>query len=488
MQSISKDLEKLSEDFSILKIEKLWIEKVKATLDEYMAIPNVSPAFDSNWKTNGHIDNVISLFEKFAKQNAPVNATVKVQEIENRTPLLVVDVPARNYDGDDVVLIYGHSDKQPPMKNWRDGIEPFAANYIGDRLYGRGGADDGYAIFSALLAMSYLEENDITHARFVLVIEASEESGSPDLPAHLEVLDSSLAKPLGEVSLVVCLDSGCLDYEHLWITQSLRGLLQVNLEVKVLDQGTHSGGAGGIVPSAFHILRELLDRIAEPGTGELKLKELHMDIPKFVKAGASNTAEILGTVQAHGLPFADGVKPLKEEVRDQLISNTYRPALEIIGIEGLPDIQNAGNVLRDKIEVALSFRLPPEVDPQTAANAVIEELKKNPPFDAQVRVETDSLASGWAAPQSQDWLNHAFRVSSNMYFGNTHQVMGEGGTIPFMAMLGQKYPKSQFMVTGVLGPESNAHGPNEFLDLPTAYKVTGALAGVLQSHGRRENG
>ena len=485
MQSISKDYENLQEKFSVLEIEKLWNEKVKQTLDDYMSIPNVSPAFDANWKENGYIDKVIFLFEKFANENAPRNSMVKVQQLEGKTPLLVVDVPARNYNGGDVVLIYGHSDKQPPMKNWRDGIEPFAPTYIGDRLFGRGGADDGYAIFSSLLAINYLDENEIDHARIVLIIEASEESGSTDLPAHLEALDSSLEAPLGDVSLVVCLDSGCLDYEHLWITQSLRGLLQVNFEVKVLEQGTHSGGAGGIVPSAFHVFRKVLDRIAEPGSGEILLPDLFSPIPDHVLNGAKSTAEILGSVQAHGLPFSNGVLPIYEKVEDQLVANTFKPALEIIGIEGIPDLENAGNVLRDKIKVALSFRLPPDVDPMVAASAVKSELVSDPPFGAQIRIEIDSLASGWAAPKLSEWIQKSFEQSSKVYFGRDYQVMGEGGTIPFMAMLGEKYPKAQFMVTGVLGPESNAHGPNEFLDLPTTFRVTGSVAGVLLSHGKR---
>jgi len=462
-----------------------WNEKVKDTFDKYLSIPNVSPAFDASWEKTGHIEKVVQLFEEWARENAPVSSKIYIQRIAGKTPLLVIDIPALNYADNDCVLLYGHLDKQPPMDGWRENLEPFQATYIDDRIYGRGSADDGYALFSSLLACKYLEENNISHARMIVIIEACEESGSPDLPAHLDELNNTLDEPLGDISLVVCLDSGCLTYDHLWITRSLRGLLQINFDVKVLEQGTHSGGAGGIVPSAFHIIRELLDRIADPRTGAIKLEELKVDIRDDIKQAATNVAKILETTDAHGLPFAEGVEPLHEDVADQLIANTYEPQLEIIGLEGIPKIEDAGNVLRPHISVALSFRLPPGVDPQVAAAAVSEQLVKDRSFNAQLSVVVDSLASGWEAPQIQDWLNVVLSDASKEYFGNDVQSMGEGGTIPFMAMLGEKYPQAQFMVTGVLGPESNAHGPNEFLHLPTCMKVTASVSKVLEAHGGR---
>lgn len=485
MSSVSKDNRNLQDFFSLDEIKNDWNEKVKATLDEYMTIPNVSPAFDANWIATGHIDAAMALYEKWAKENCPERAHVFVQRLDGKTPLLVIDIPSRNYDARDVVLLYGHLDKQPPMEGWRDGMEPFAANYVGDRLFGRGGADDGYALFSALLACNYLEDNELAHARCVIVIEASEESGSPDLPEHLQHLDATLSDPLGDISLVVCLDSGCLDFDHLWITQSLRGLLQINVTVRVLDQGTHSGGAGGIVPSATHIARTLLARISESPSGRILLPELCPHVPQHILDAAENVGKILGSTQAHGLPFAPGVLPLHESVAAQLIANTFEPSLEIIGIDGIPSTSDAGNVLRPEVTLALSFRLPPSVDPHLAAAAVTEQLVRDTPYNAQVSVVVDSLASGWAAPESAQWLLDACDESSRHYFGDSAQYMGEGGTIPFMAMLGKQFPNAQFFVTGVLGPESNAHGPNEFLDIPTAHRVTACVSHVLVAHGQQ---
>ncbi len=465
-------------------IKTKWNDDVKDTFDNYLSIPNVSPAFDSNWKQNGYIDEVANLFLNFADNHAPKNAKVFLQEIENKTPLLVIDVPAQNYKGDDTVLIYGHLDKQPKMTGWDEGIEPFSATYIGERVYGRGSSDDGYALFSALIALDSIDENT-SRARTVVIIEASEESGSPDLVAHLEKLESSTETALGNVSLVVCLDSGCLTYEHFWITRSLRGLLQLNVSVKVLEQGMHSGAAGGIVPSAQHIMREFINRISEPGSGKILVEELYADIPQDIIESAQSVAKIIGDTKGHGLAFAQDVLPIHSDVASQIIANTYEPQLEIIGIDGVPAIKDAGNVLLPEVMYALSFRIPPGVDPNLAAAKITEKILEDIPYGAQVNVVVDSLASGWQAPKVQDWLANAIEQASQDYFSNTAQHMGEGGSIPFMAMLGEKYPDSQFVVTGVLGPGSNAHGPNEFLDLPTAYKVTASITDIIKAHGSR---
>ena len=282
--------------------------------------------------------------------------------------------------------------------------------------------------------------------------------------------------------MVICLDSGALTYEHLWITNSLRGLIEIHLTIRTLKQGTHSGGAGGIVPSTTHVLRALLDRIAKSPSGEILLEELNVEIPKNIIEAAENVALILGKNNPHGLPFAENVEPLDKKVSDQLIANTYKPALEIIAIEGIPKIENAGNVLLPEVKVGLSFRLPPGVKPEIAIAAIAEELNRDTPYNAQISLKIESLASGWAAPIQKEWLTNALNETSMKHFGKPAQYMGEGGTIPFMFMLGEKYRDAQFMVTGLLGPESNAHGPNEFLHLPTFFKLTACVADVLSSY------
>ena len=464
-------------------VREIWDSKVKSTFDQYLKIKNVSPAYSPTWKEDGYMDEAINLFEEWAKQNAPDGSTVFIQNIEGKTPLLVIDIPSNSDASTDTVLLYGHIDKQPEMVGWREGMDPWSPTYIDDRLYARGSADDGYAMFSSIIAVNEIVNSGIIHQRMLIVIEASEESGSPDLPSHLEVLNEKLIKnkcePMLDVSLVVCLDSGALTYDHLWITNSLRGLIEIKLTIKTLNQGTHSGGAGGIVPSTTNILRTLLDRISESPSGEIILKELHVEIPDHIEDAAVNVGEILKNVEAHGLPFANNVKPLDVKVSDQLIANTYKPSLEIIGIDGIPSTAKAGNVLLPEITVALSFRIPPGVDPEIAAGVIVDELNRETPYDANVSVQVVSMANGWEAPQRTKVFTESINQASLKHFGKPSQYMGEGGTIPFMYMLGEKYANAQFLVTGLLGPESNAHGPNEFLHLPTLYKLTACVSDIL---------
>jgi acetylornithine deacetylase/succinyl-diaminopimelate desuccinylase-like protein len=465
------------------KVKEIFETKIKKTFDKYLTIPNVSPAYSSTWQIDGHMEKALLLFEKWAKENGPTNSTIFIQRIENKTPLLVIDTPARGNGSSDCVLLYGHVDKQPEMTGWKEGINPWASTYIDGRVYGRGSADDGYALFCAITAINDLEDNNISHPRFLTIIEASEESGSPDLPDHLGILNATLKEnkcdEIVDVTLVICLDSGALTYDHLWITNSLRGLIEIHLNIKTLNQGTHSGGAGGITPSTTHILRSLLDRVSLSPSGEVILESLNVEIPQYILDAAENTANILGSTDAHGLPFAKNVEPLYENVADQIIANTYKPALEIIGIDGIPNLVNAGNVLLPEINVALSFRIPPGVKPEIAVSDIVGELNRDTPYNAQITVKVDSLASGWAAPARTQKLSDAFEQASQKHFSNPVQYMGEGGTIPFMFMLGEKYPNAQFMVTGLLGPESNAHGPNEFLHLATFYKLTSCVSDVL---------
>jgi acetylornithine deacetylase/succinyl-diaminopimelate desuccinylase-like protein len=404
-----------------------------------------------------------------------------VHEIEGRTPVLLVDVPpAGGGDAGDTVLLYGHLDKQPPFTGWRDGLGPWDPVVDGDRLYGRGSADDGYSTFSAVTALEAVRAAGGSHSRCVILIEASEESGSPDLPAHLEALGDRLGTP----SLVIALDSWCGDYDRLWITTSLRGLLDMTLRVEVLTEGVHSGSAGGVVPSSFRVLRSLLSRIEDERSGELLPRELHTDIPDHRLRQIAATAPDLGDF-ADRYPFAGDTRPERPTTEQVLIARTWQPALEVVGIEGAPPPGAAGNVLRPSTAVKLSIRVPPTADPVAAADAVERRLTADPPYGAIVTVQRGSAEPGWHAPPESPWLGSAIEAASVTAFGQGPRSLGEGGTIPFMGMLGRQYPDAQYVITGVLGPESNAHGPNEFLHLPTARKVTMAVAHILDAHACR---
>ena len=460
--------------------DKTWDDSILPSITDYIRIPNKSPAFDPQWQEHGYMDAAVTLMEGWARAKivALKGATLDVIRLEGRTPLIFIDLPGNN---DDCVLLYGHLDKQPEMKGWHDGFGPWEPRREGDRLYGRGAADDGYAIYASITALLALHEQNIPRARCIIIIEAGEESGSPDLPAYIDHLSDRLGRP----SLVVCLDSGCGNYDQLWLTTSLRGIAMGNLKVKVLTEGVHSGDASGIVPSSFRIARQLLSRVEDEATGAIRLQDLYVQVPPQRIEQAKQAAKILGHEIFNKLPFAGATRPMSEDLTELVLNRTWRPQLAVTGIEGYPLPENGGNVLLPYSTVKLSFRLPPTTDAAKATALIKTTLEKDPPYGAEVEFDAEDGQSGWEAPALAPWLEASIGKASQMAFGKPAAFMGEGGSIPFMGMLGAKFPNTQFVITGVLGPHSNAHGPNEFLDIPTAKRVTAAIAQIVTDHYAR---
>jgi acetylornithine deacetylase/succinyl-diaminopimelate desuccinylase-like protein len=456
------------------------------TLETYATIPCQSPNFDADWATNGHIDAAVDLLAAFANERTFAAADVTIHRLEGRTPVLCVTVEATTDDeetADDrgTVVLYGHLDKQPPLGEWSEGLDPYVPVRRGDRLYGRGLADDGYSTFSALLAIEALETAGVPHPRCVVLIEACEESGSPDLEAYLDYL----APKLGQVELMICLDSGALTYDRLWVTTSLRGVVMIDVAIEVLERGMHSGLASGVVPSSFRVLRQLLDRIEDPATGEILLPELHCDIPEHVRAAAETVAGEFGDIASADMPAVEGLQFLGEPGADRIIRRTWKPTLSVVGMAGIPPLERAGSVLRPFTTATLSLRLPPLVDAHSALAAVERVLTTDVPHGAKVTLSRPEAADGWASPTLQPWLLEALDEASSAAFGTVAGYTGEGGTIPFLASLGRRYPGVQFVATGVLGPEANAHGIDEMLDLPTAVGVTNAVSTILAAFTQR---
>lgn len=460
-------------------VTTLWQDSILPALVEYVRIPNKSPNFDPDWAAHGHMDRAVALAERWCRNQPIAGMQIEVVRLPGRTPLLFIEVAGQR---DDTVLLYGHLDKQPEFTGWAEGLGPWTPVIRDDKLYGRGGADDGYAVFSSLAAIRALQEQGIPHARCVLVIECCEESGSFDLPHYID----HLAPRLGTPSLVVCLDAECGNYDQLWCTTSLRGNLVGTLKVEVLTEGVHSGNGTGVVPSSFRILRELLARVEDERTGDIRVEALHMPIPAQRLEQTRRTAEVLGDSVYKKFPFAGGTQPVSYDSYELLLNNTWRPTLAVTGAEGLPDFGNAGNVLRPWTAVKLSFRLPPTCDPKRAAEAVKKTLETNPPYNAKVEFKIGSSMGGWNAPPVADWLHDSMQRASRAFFGADVMYMGTGGSIPFMGMLGERFPQAQFLVTGLLGPKSNAHGPNEFLHIPTGKKLTMCVAQVLADHAARK--
>ena len=460
-------------------LDRFWEEEILPSLTAYIAVPNVSVMFDAEWEAHGHMETALEMGRAFMQKHAPEDATLHVGRIAGRTPLLLLDCPGT---AEGTILMYGHLDKQPEMVGWREGLGPWSPVREGDRLYGRGGADDGYALYAALAALKAVARESKPRARVVLLVEFSEESGSPDLPAYME----HFAEVLGRPDLVICLDSGAGNYDQLWSTTSLRGMVGGTLQAEVLTEGVHSGDAGGVVPPPFLVLRKLLDKIEEPGTDRIVPDALHAEIPAERVEQAAAAAETLGEEMFSRFPWAGDAGPSPGKSAAELILNrTWRPTMAVTGQGGLPPLEIAGNVLLPQVTLNLSLRLPPTVDPKVAQQALREAVEADPPFGAKVTLRFHEPAAGWNAPALAPWLGDALRDASMEAFGKPAMFMGEGGSIPFMAMLGERFPEAQFVVTGVLGPQSNAHGPNEFLEIAYAKRLTEAVATVVARHAAR---
>lgn len=459
------------------RIDEAWDESILDQLKAYVRIPNKSPQFDSNWETHGYMEQAVQLMANWCREQAVPGMQVEIRRLPGKTPLLLVDIPG---ELPGCVLLYGHLDKQPEFSGWLPGLGPWEPVMREGKLYGRGAADDGYAVFSSLVAIAALKEQNVKLARCVLLIEASEESASIDLPAHLDALGADIGDP----SLVICLDAECGDYDRLWCTTSLRGNLTGRLQVRVLTEGVHSGMATGIVPTPFRIVEQLLARIEDPATGTMLLDELRVNIPEDRRVQIRTAAEVLGPMVAGKLPWAQSVRAISSNPIELLISNTWDAALAVIGADGLPPVASAGNVLLPELEFKLSIRLPPTCNAMRALQAVKTALEHDPPYGANVRFEVDSFGDGWNAPPFESWLEQSLARASQLVYEKAAVHSGCGGTIPFMSMLGQRIPHAQFFVTGVLGPHSNAHGPNEFLHVDYAKRLTACVSIVLADHAR----
>jgi len=487
---------------ALRQISSAWDDDIVHQLTDYIAVPAKSPMFDPDWAQQGYIDTVVRSAADWVQAQKVAGLTLDIVRLPGRTPVLFFELAASDgatqpivADADKIraagqndqkgqtVLMYGHLDKQPEFSGWRSDLGPWTPKYQDGKLYGRGGADDGYALYAAIAAIQALKTQQVAHPRVVGLIETCEESGSYDLLPYLDAL-----KPrLGDVGLVICLDSGAGNYDQLWLTSSLRGMASGVLKVEVLTEGVHSGDASGLVPSSFRILRHLLDRLEDSATGRLLPELFHCQVPADRLAQAQATATILGDEVYKRFPWAhadcggasQSMLPTTTDPLQALLNRTWMPTLSVTGVEGMPDLVNAGNVLRPYTAFKLSLRLPPLIDAASAVAQLKTLLEDNAPYQAKVTFDHAAGATGWNAPSTAPWFEQALNAASQSCFGAPCGYIGQGGTIPLMNMLSKGFPKAQMMVCGVLGPKSNAHGPNEFLHVPYAKKLTAAVAQVM---------
>ena len=473
-------------------ISAQWDGDIVRRLTDYIAIPAKSPSFDPDWVAHGHIETVVRQAADWVLAQKVPGLQLEIVRLQKpdgslRTPVLFFEIAGTKQASDQTVLMYGHLDKQPEFNGWRNDLGPWTPKYEDGRLYGRGGADDGYAVYAAIAAVQALKAQDVPHPRIVGLIETCEESGSYDLLPYIDALRAPGNNRLGDVGLVVCLDSGAGNYDQLWLTTSLRGMASGTLKVEILTEGIHSGDASGLVPSSFRIMRQVLDRLEDSATGRLLPASFHCEVPADRLAQAQATAAILGEEVYKRFPWAHYdcggsttfALPTTTDPLQALLNRTWLPTLSVTGAEGFPAIQDAGNVLRPWTAFKLSLRLPPLVDAAAAVQELKALLEDNAPYQARVTFDSGGGATGWNAPAATPWFETALNEASQAHFGASCGYIGQGGTIPLMNMLSEGFPKAQMMVCGVLGPRSNAHGPNEFLHVPYARKLTAAVAQVL---------
>ena len=481
---------------ALTEVSRAWDGDIVRQLQDYIAIPAKSPMFDAQWAQRGYLDTVVRNAAAWVEAQKLAGLKLEVIRLEGRTPMLFFEVPASGGEMNaavtpKTVLMYGHLDKQPEFSGWRSDLGPWTPKLEDGKLYGRGGADDGYAVYASIAAIQALQSQKLAHPRIVGLIETCEESGSYDLLPYVDALRAPGNNRLGDVGLVVCLDSGAGNYEQLWLTTSLRGMASGVLKVEILTEGVHSGDASGVVPSSFRVMRQVLDRLEDSATGRLLPPSFHCEVPAERMAQARVTAGILGEELYQRFPWAHYdcagearvTLPMTTDPLQALLNRTWVPTLSVTGAEGLPDLQNAGNVLRSFTAFKLSLRLPPLVNAASAVQELKTLLEDNAPYQARVTFEGLSSATGWNAPETAPWFSQALDAASRNFYGAPCGYIGQGGTIPLMNMLSKGFPKAQMMVCGVLGPKSNAHGPNEFLHVPYARKLTAAVAQVIAHMG-----
>ena len=460
-------------DRLMARSDELWEESIIPSLTEFIKIEALSPSFEPNWREKGELDTTIELFTKWLVDQELEGMEYKIHRIDERTPVLLVTVEGT---GPGEVIFYSHLDKQPSRPNlWSEGLHPLKAVRRDPWLYGRGALDDGYGGYVCVTALKMLQEQGVPYPRSHFLIETCEESGSYDLPPYLE----SLTKDLGEPDLIVVLDSGGPDYEHIWVTEALRGLVAGNLSVRVSNEGVHSGMSGGVIPSSFRIQRMLLDRVEDSNTGKILIPEMHVEISDKVRNEAEQLGNLLGDELWSQLPVVDSLKPQNEGAAEILLDINWRPAMSVIGADGIPPTQTAGNVLRTNTDLKLSFRIPPGVLSEDIDSILKETLESNPPYGSQVEYIPDAAADGFHAPAMDGKIADALSTASLHISGYPPMATWVGGTIPFMAMMQKKYPSAQFFCTGTGGPGNNAHGPDEKLHIPSSKRLTAVLSATI---------
>ena len=452
-------------------IEKIFTSHLLPYLMNFIRIPNLSPLFDPDWNNNGLLLKAANLIISYANSLELKNAEINLIHDKGRTPLVFIDIPSSRKNDTRKILLYGHFDKQPWGKGWDEDKSPTNPVIIDGHLYGRGSVDDGYASFSILTAIKACQDHNCPLPRICLIVEGAEESTDEDLNYYF----NKLLPILGEnVIAFIPLDSGSSDYNRLWITNSLRGFAEFNLNIQTLYQNSNYGPeASGRIAENLFVLRKSLENIMNTSTGEILIDEFYAkEIPKTIEEQIDKEVEIVKDTFFDNIPLYDGVTPLKNfDVKENIINNRWKPCLSILGIDNCPQKNENGFDVKNCIRVRISIRIPPTVNGKNAMEAFKKVITNNNYFGAQIEVGQSSIDDGWNLSNFSEKAKNILNKASLEFFGNEVAFKGVGGSIPFITNFQKKYPNADVICTGICGNESNEHGPNENLNIEVCKKM-----------------
>ena len=451
-------------------IEKMFTYNTLPNLMNFIRIPNLSPAFDNNWNTNGYLLKAANLIISFAKSLEIKNAEINLIQDQGYTPLIYIDIQSSRKNDTRTVLFYSHFDKQPHGTGWDENKGPTKPVIENNRLFGRGSVDDGYASFSILTAIKACQDHNCPLPRIFCIFEGAEESTDEHLTYYFDKLMPIIGN---NIIAFIPLDSGGSDYDRLWITNSLRGVLNLYLKIQTLDNNCNFGPeASGRIAENLFLLRKSLEGIFDTNTGEVKIDELHAkEIPKNIEEEMNKEIEIVGDKFFNGIPLYEGVQPLKTDVKEAMINLRWKPTCVISGIDNCPQIEENGFGVYKSINVRISMRIPPGINVANGIEAIKKAINNNIYFGAKISLERFGYADGWYLNKISDRTKNILKKASLEFFGNESIFKGVGGTIPFITYFQSKYPDTDIICTGICGDDSFEHGPNENLNLDACKKM-----------------
>lgn len=485
-------------------IDKFWKSSIKSDFEQFVRIESITPQYvmgSTAEKLKG-ICEALNLAMDWVNKQSDLNATLTAgipqgspcaanqahetveTDAAHLTPILLIQIPGTAPEGSGSVLMYGHWDKQAiaDVKAWNEPkgsmkTGPFQPNIANGRLYGRGTADDGYALFFSIAAIQALRANGIPYPTVNFILDFDEEGGSVNLERYLEKFSFKIGTP----DLCITLDSGAGDYNRIWNTTTERGIVTGTLTVKVLTDSVHSGDGSGIIPNPQRIMRHLLSRLEDPVTGKILPSEFQVEVPATYLADVFSQATNIVPSTIKGFPWFGYATTAASNPVELILNRIWRAGLAVTGVDGLPSTAAANNVVVGSVSYQLSLRLPPPLRIDEVQRQLKDLFEKDPPYGATVTYDYEGApaANGWMSPPQPRWLSEAIDQASQVLFQQPSAPLGDGGTQPVLAILKEKFKETLFFASGVAGPGNNEHAANENLNIKYAEQLSACEAYVL---------